>query len=116
MARRLPRYKFIADFAAEVLRERYITLKGNLTREDFDAFFNRKAEWHSEVDAVTPLTRDKLRQVLFRTLREADLLTADNTIQAALLSPRLLELIHQNSRRDFLYLPVFESDVKRTKP
>ncbi len=110
------RYRFIADFAVEVLRERYITLKGDLTHEDFDAFFNRKSEWHSELDALTPKTRSNLRQALFKTLREADLLTANNTIQAALLSPRLLELIHQNSRRDFLYLPVFESDVKRMKP
>jgi hypothetical protein len=106
------RYKFVSDFAVEVLRERYITLKCDLTHEDFDSFFNRKSEWHLELDEITPATRSKLRQVLFKILREADLLTANNMIHAAMLSPRLLGLIHKGSRRDILHFPVFESDVK----
>lgn len=110
------RYRFIADFAVEVLRERYITLKSDLTHEEFDSFFNRQSEWHLELDAVTPTTRDKLRQVLFKMLREADLLTANNMIHAAMLSPRLLDLILQGSRRDVLYFPAFESDLTGIKP
>lgn len=106
------RYSFIADFAVELLRERFITLKSDLTYEEFDSFFNRKSEWHSELDDITPTTRCKLRQVLFRTLREADLLTTNNTIHAAMLSPRLLELFHQGKRRDVLFFPVFESELK----
>ena len=109
------RYRFIADFAIEVLRERYISLKADLTYDDFDSFFNRKSEWHLELDEITPTTRGKLRQVLFKILREADLLAANNMIHAAMLSPRLLDLIHQGSRRDILHFPVFESDVKRMK-
>lgn len=106
------RYRFIADFAVEVLRERYITLKTDLNHENFDSFFNRKSEWHLELDEITPATRSKLRQVLFKILREADLLTADNMIHSAMLTPRLLELIHQGCREDILYFPVLESDVK----
>ncbi len=109
------RYRFIADFAIEVLRERYITLKSSLTHEDFDSFFSRKSEWHLELDEITPSTRGKLRQVLFKILREADLLTAKNMIRAALLSPGLLDLINQGSHRDILHFPVFESDVKGMK-
>lgn len=106
------RYQFIADFAVEVLRERYITLKDDLTYEDFDSFFNQKSEWHSELDQVTPTTRGKLRQVLFNILRNAELLTANNIIHAAMLSPRLLDLILKRNRGDLLYFPIFESDVK----
>jgi len=106
------RYRFIADFAVEVLRERFITLKADLTHEDFDSFFNRKSEWHSELDEITPTTRSKLRQVLFKILREADLLTANNMINAALLSPRLSNAVSQSCRRDVFYFPVFESDLK----
>lgn len=106
------RYRFIGDFAFEVLRERYITLKADLNPEDFDSFFNRKSEWHSELEEISPITRSKLRQVLFKMLREADLLTANKMINAALLSPRMLDVIPQGSRRDVLYLPVFESDLK----
>jgi hypothetical protein len=109
------RYRFIADFAVEALRERYITLKIDLTHEDFDSFFNRKSEWHMELDEITPATRGKLRQILFKILREADLLTANNMIHAAMLSPRLLGLIQQGSYGDILRFPVFESDVKWMK-
>jgi hypothetical protein len=109
------RYRFIAYFAIEVIRERYFTLKSDLTREDFDSFFNRKSEWHLELDKITPATRSKLRQVLFKILRESDLLTANNIIQAAMLSPRLMELIKQDGGTDVLYFPIFESDVKGMK-
>ncbi|MBE0507003.1 MAG: DUF1819 family protein [Marinospirillum sp.] len=109
------RYPFIADFAVEVLRERYITLKSDLTHEDFDSFFDQKAEWHLELDQITPATRKKIRQVLFRLLREADLLTGDNRIHAALLSPQLLQIIHQGSHREVLYLPIFESELKEMR-
>lgn len=107
------RYRIIADFAVEVLRERYITLKSDLRHEDFDSFFNRKSEWHLELDEITPATRGKLRQVLFKMLREADLLTSNNMIHAAMLSPGLLELFDQGSRRDVMYFPVFESELER---
>ncbi|MDF1580869.1 MAG: DUF1819 family protein [Desulfuromonadales bacterium] len=110
------RYRFIADFAVEVLRERYITLKADLTFDDFDSFFNQKSEWHLELDKITPATRSKLRQVLFKILRDADLLTANNMINAAMISPRLLDVVTQCSRRNILCFPVFESDLKRTNP
>ena len=106
------RYSFIADFAVEVLRERYITLKNDVTHDDFDAFFNHKSEWHPELDTISQATRSKLRQVLFRILREADLVTANNMINAAMLSPRLLDTILQGNRRDLLYFPAAESDLK----
>jgi hypothetical protein len=110
------RYRFIADFAVEVLRERFITLKSDLTHQDFDSFFNRKSEWHLELEEITPTTRGKLRQVLFRMLREADLVTANNMIHAAMLSPGLLQLFHQGDLRDILYFPVFESALKGIAP
>jgi hypothetical protein len=106
------RYKFIADFAVDVLRERFITLKTDLNYEDFDSFFNRKSEWHSELDKMRPDTRNKLRRVLFKMLRDADLLTAKNLINAAMLSPKLLDMISHGNRKEVLYFPVFESDLK----
>ena len=102
------RYRFIADFAVEVMRERYITLKTDLTHADFDAFFNRKSEWNAELDQLRSTTRNKLRQVLFKMLREADLLTANNMIKAAMLSPGLVEVISRGNRQDFFFFPAFE--------
>jgi hypothetical protein len=106
------RYRFIADFAVEILREHYITLKTDLRHEDFDLFFNKKSEWCPELEAVRPVTKNKLRQVLFKILREVGLLTTNNTINAAILSPRLLEVIRHGNRRDVLFFPAFESDIR----
>lgn len=106
------RYKFIAEFAVEVLRERYIGLITDLSHEDFDSFYNKKAEWHDELDQIKPTTRNKLRQVLFRILREADLLSANNTINTAMLSPELLEIVSSSNHQSILFFPAFESDLK----
>lgn len=105
-------YRFIADFAVEVLRERFIVMKLDLGFDDFDAFYNRKAEWHDELDNASATTRDKLRQVLFRMLREAGLLARDRTINAVLLSPALIELLRQSNPDEFLYFPVYETDIR----
>lgn len=105
-------YRFIADFAVEVLHERFIAMKLNLSFEDFDAFYNRKSEWHDELDMASASTRNKLRQVLFRMLREAGLLAEDKTINGILLSPRLVKLLRQNNPDEFFYFAVYESDMR----
>lgn len=109
------RYEFIADFAIEVVRERFISLKNNLGHEDFDSFFNRKSEWHPELDEIQPMTRKKLRQVLFRIMRDAKLLVDNNVINEAILSPLLLRVIHSERRQDILFFPAFQSDQKLRK-
>ena len=106
------RYRFIGDFAVEVIRERFISLKTDLNYVDFDSFFNRKSEWHAELDEVQPSTRGKLRQVLFKMLREADLLTENHLFNAAILSPNLLEVISRSGGQEILYFPLFESNLK----
>ena len=104
-------HKFIADFAIEVLRERFITFKPDLQYSDFDVFFNRKCDWHSELDGLSISTKKKLRQVLFKMLREADFLDGKNNIQATILSPRLLDVIERSGGRDIMYFTVSENAV-----
>ncbi len=105
-------YRFIAEFAEEVIRERYIGLKHDLQDDDFYFFLNKKSEWHPELDAIERTTRKKLCQVLFKILREAELLTTKNTINAAMLSQRLLAVIPRERLKDVYIFPVFESDLK----
>ncbi len=52
-----------------------------------------------------------MRQVLFKMLREAGLLTTDNQITPALLSPRLIQVIAQENPPDILIFPAFEFDL-----
>lgn len=106
------RYQFIADFAVEVVREFFISQKTELSRDEFFAFFNRKSDWHTELDKASTLRRTKVARVVFQLLREAGLLNAKNIIQAALLSRRLLEVISSINRQDLLFFPAFEADLK----
>lgn len=101
------RYQFIADFAVEVLRERYLGLKSDVKPEEFEIFFNRKSEWHEELDGISSLTRGKLRQVLFKILREADLISAKMDIIPASVSPALVQLLG-NYSDELNFFPMFE--------
>ncbi|RWM08013.1 DUF1819 family protein [Mesorhizobium sp.] len=86
-------YRFVAEFATEMLRERFLSFRVDLDYAAFDAFFEAKAEWNSELAAIRPSTRAKLRQVLFRIMREADIISPSDEIRRTLLTPRLQSLI-----------------------
>lgn len=99
------RYDLIAEFAEEVLRERFLTLATTLTYDAFDSFFRAKAMWHHELDEVTVLTYKKLRQVVFRMMLEAGLRGAPDTIEPALFSSRVADELAARQPSDFRFFP-----------
>jgi hypothetical protein len=86
-------YRFVAEFATEVLRERFLSFRVDIDYDTFDAFFEAKAEWSPDLATIRPSTRAKLRQVLFRIMREADIISPSDEIRRTLLTPRLQFLI-----------------------
>jgi hypothetical protein len=98
------RYRFIQDFAVQVLREKLLRLDLAVSIEDYAAFFNAKAEWHDELERLTPSTRAKLRQTVFHMLREAELVTADHRIVPVVMSLQAAAAIQAD---DAAYLDVF---------
>lgn len=107
------RYQFIADFAVEVLRERFVNLQKTLNYEDFNSFYNDKADFHPELEKIALTTRMKLRQVLFKMMREANLVVGENWISPVILSPRMLQVTPQENYQDFFCFPIFELDLKQ---
>ncbi len=107
------RYAFIRDFATEVLREHHLLRRRQLSFGDYDSFYNSKALWHAELDDIAPSTRHKLRQNLFRMLREAGLISEQHIIQPALLTPHLAQLLARRGRQELLVFPAAESDIQR---
>lgn len=103
------RYRFIGDFAREVLRERYLSLNLTLSYAEYDSFFNRKAEWHDELEEIASSTHRKLRQMLFKTLREAGLLTENEQVVPAMLSYSLRNVIVQSDSKSLEFLPLLET-------
>ncbi len=102
------RYDLIGEFAEEVLRERFLTLAGTVSYEDYDSFYRSKAMWHDELDAVSAATYRKLRQVLFRMMVEAGFVTAKGAIEPALLSARVAECLTEHTPNDVRFFPTRE--------
>lgn len=107
------RYAFIRDFAREVLREHYLLMRRQLTTSDYDAFFNAKALWHVELDELAASTQSKLRQNLFRMLRDADLISAQHQIQPVLITPALAHLLVHHGNEQLLIFPATDHEIKR---
>ncbi len=107
------RYTFVRQFATEVLREYHLSLRRELSFGDYDNFYNSKALWHSELDELTPSTQKKLRQNLFRMLREADLISEHHVIQPALLSPQLAQLLARGGEGDLMVFPISDTEIQR---
>lgn len=107
------RYTFIREFATEVLREHYLTMRFQLPLTEFNAFFHRKSAEHDEVENTALSTQNKLRQNLFRMMREAELLSEQYIIQPAMLSPRLAKLLVLRGHASLTVFPAADIDIAR---
>jgi hypothetical protein len=98
-------YRFVREFATEVIGERFLSYRLALPLESFDQFFDAKAEWDEGLAKISQSTRRKLRQILFRILREAGVIDSANNIRAAHLSSRLKNLLAQSDPNDLSVFP-----------
>lgn len=103
-------YRFVHEFATEVLRERYLSFHLDLPLEAFDILFAAKAEWDDGLERISASTRAKLRQVLFRIMREAHVVSDDNRIQSAIISSRLKRMLEADCPADIILLPGLSRD------
>jgi len=107
------RHEFITDFAVEVIREKYLRFNYELTQQDYDIFYNRKSEWHPELERLSKTTRKKLRQVLFRIIREVEVVTSENMIAPVFFSKDLAQVIIQDNVSWFNIYPISDLDIAK---
>lgn len=107
------KHKFINDFAIEVIREKFLQLNYKVAYKDFDIFFNKKSEWHDELDQLTDSSKNKLRQVLFRMLREADILLDNDEINRVHLTSKFIETMKRTNRAEFSIFPISELEITK---
>lgn len=110
------RYDFIADFAEEVLRERFLTFNTTLSHEAFDRFVTSKTLWHPELDDLAESTRVKLRSNLFRMLQEAGFVTEQAEIAPALLSERVTQMLQERNPSEVRLFPTTTATTAATTP
>ncbi|QYR17128.1 DUF1819 family protein [Corynebacterium glutamicum] len=102
-------YQFIGEFAEEVLRERFLILANTVTYEEYDSFYRSKLIWHDELDEVTSMSYKKLRQVLFKMMFEAELITPEGSIEPVLISSRVRKHFLDHNPSDIRFFPTKES-------
>lgn len=100
------KYTFIFDFIKEVVREKYFMGQFELTNYDFDAFYNKKMLQYESLEKITDNSRSKLKQVLFKMLREVGILNNQNRIQAVIPTANVVKVISSQSPE---YLCIFVS-------
>lgn len=98
-------YRFIREFAVEVIRERYLSYQLDLPLDSFDILFEAKAEWDEGLAGLSKSTRLKLRQIMFRMMREAGIISEDDRIQTAIISIRLKHMIEDNNPGELAIFP-----------
>ncbi|MBT3178938.1 MAG: DUF1819 family protein [Desulfobacula sp.] len=106
------RYSFIRDFAIEVIREKFLLMDYAITEEDYIIFFDTKAEWHEELERLKDSTKKKLKQVLFRILRESEITSEVNIILPSILTKRVARALVSDKSELYIVLPVSDTDFK----
>ena len=98
-------YRFVWEFATEVIGERFLSYRLNLPLEVFDQFFDAKAEWDDGLAKISQTTKRKLRQIMFRILREAGVIDPELNIRPTYISSRLKSLIILSDPNDLSVFP-----------
>jgi len=106
------RYRVIQEFAIEVIHEKFLSMDYQLTDLDYDAFYNRKADWHEELDRIKESTKKKLKEVIFRMLREAGITSDNDLIMQALVSNRLMDTLRSDAPESYKIFPIQEVNFK----
>lgn len=106
------RYRLIREFMTDVVREKLLRMDLHLSPRDYDIFFDDKAEAYPELEQLKDSTRAKLRQVLFKILREAEIISKENMIIPGLPTKELLETLARDDPSLLGSLPVSGSDIK----
>jgi hypothetical protein len=68
---------------------------------------------HPELERISDLTREKLRTVVFKMMREVGLITKDNHINTVLLSPLVQNNILMNAPHELAWFTTIDDKGRR---
>ena len=83
-------YGFIRDFVLEVLREKFLVYDYEILEGNYISFYRNKKELHPEMETLTEISQQKIRQVTFKVLEQAGII---DSIRKRNLQPQYLEPI-----------------------
>ena len=98
-------YKFIGDFSSMIISEKFNAYQLELKYDDFNYFYEQQKVFHEELNSLKDSTRKKLRQVIFRIMKDLNLISKNKDITPLLPSVELKE-VTKLTRKDLkLFLP-----------
>ena len=98
-------YKFIGDFSSMIISEKFNSYQLEIEYSDFNYFFEKQQVLHEELRTLKDSTRKKLRQVIFRIMKDLNIISKDKEITPLLPSLELKE-VTKSTRKDLkLFLP-----------
>lgn len=97
-------YDLVGDFASEALHEAYVTGQKTYATSDYEKFVNGKLALHPELDELSEQTYAKVRQVVFRMMREAGFLDKKDNIIPLVMDAELMDFIPE---RDLAFFPMY---------
>jgi hypothetical protein len=106
-------YDFIRDFTVEVVREKMLLFDYTLTEGEFITFLRRKTDIHPELEKITDKTTYKIKQVTFKILEQADIISdiRDKMIQPQLIEPEVMNVIVNDNKEWLKVLLVSDADI-----
>ncbi len=105
-------YPFIAEFATEVLHQKFLIMEKTISSDDYRSFFFKKVELHSELEKITESTQSKLQSTLFLIMRQSDLLNAKNQIIRVIPSVQLARILQPDHQLAYQIYPAFPQEFE----
>lgn len=98
-------YEFVRDLSTSVLQSRYESGIPNYTEGAYEAFFEEQAALHEELERLTPASKKKMRNQVFRMMVECDLVSNQGDITPLHPSPDFVRAIDVSHRDDLSLFP-----------
>jgi len=103
------RYEFIKDFAMHVILPKFSSMDYAITHVDYIQFFDERAEADTSLKKLTESTLKKQEQVLFRMMREAEIVDSDSRIIPISLSKTAINALMPDRPESFRVFTIPES-------
>ena len=101
-------YEIIPEFVRSVLTERLLSLRIDLSAQDFAGFLEGQALVHNEVANLTTSTRTKLRTVLYRMFGEAGFYDKRDGLKKAHIPLSVRRVLEVHSPSEIAFFPGHE--------
>lgn len=106
-------YLFVQEFAQQIIRGKFLRYGQRIEYRDYDIFFNNIAEWDDHLDNLSELTKQKIRQVIFQMITDAELISTDGVLLPTLLSSSVAAVITADNPANLTIYNLTDQEISR---